>query len=113
MESDLYNLVPAIGEVNGDRSNFKFGMIVGEKRMYGRCDVEIDFKSKRAEPKPDVRGDIARVYFYMRDRYGINLSKQQKQLFIAWNKSDPIDDWEIKKNKMVLDIQGNGNPYIN
>ena len=69
MEADMYNLVPAVGEVNGDRSNFKFGMIDGEKRAYGQCDVEIDFKARKAEPKPSIRGDIARIYFYMSDRY--------------------------------------------
>jgi deoxyribonuclease-1 len=30
MEGDLHNLVPAIGEVNADRSNFRFNMIPGE-----------------------------------------------------------------------------------
>ena len=33
MESDLYNLVPAIGEINGLRSNYSFAMIPGEKRL--------------------------------------------------------------------------------
>jgi len=112
MEADLHNLVPAVGEVNGDRSNYKFGMIVGEKRAYGQCDVEIDFKAKRAEPRPEVRGDIARIYFYMRDEYNLNLSRQQTQLMNAWSKTDPVDDWERTKNKRVKDIQGKGNPYI-
>ena len=112
MESDLHNLVPAIGEVNGDRSNYKFGMIEGEKRSYGSCDVEIKFKAKRAEPRPEVRGDISRIYFYMRDRYGLRLSRQQERLFKAWSNSDPVDSWERKKNKRVLKIQGNSNPYV-
>jgi len=30
MESDVFNLVPAVGEINGDRSNYKFGLIEGE-----------------------------------------------------------------------------------
>ena len=112
MESDLHNLVPAIGEVNGDRSNYKFGMIEGEMRSYGSCDVEINFKAKRVEPRPEVRGDIARIYFYMRDRYRLRLSHQQEQLLKAWSKVDPVDSWEIKKNKRVLKIQGNSNPYV-
>jgi len=112
MEADLHNLVPAIGEVNGDRSNYKFGMIEGEKRAYGACDVEIHFKAKRAEPRPEVRGDIARIYFYMRDEYGLSVSRQQTQLFNAWSKADPISEWERVKNKRVMAIQGKGNPYI-
>ncbi len=112
MEADMYNLVPAVGEVNGDRSNFKFGMIEGENRAYGSCDVEIDFKAKRAEPKPSIRGDIARIYFYMSKKYKVKLSKQQRQLMTAWDKKDPIDAWERERNLRIEKIQGNKNKYI-
>ena len=108
----MHNLVPSIGEVNGDRSNFKYGMIEGESRRYGACDFEIDFKAKRAEPAPTIRGDIARIYFYMRDRYQLNISRQQTQLFEAWSKDDPVDEWERIKNQKGMTIQGNANPYI-
>jgi deoxyribonuclease-1 len=33
MDSDLYNLVPAVGEINGLRSTYRFGMIASEKRV--------------------------------------------------------------------------------
>lgn len=112
MASDLHNLVPASGEVNGDRSNFKFNMLEGEKRSYGQCDVEIDFKAKIVEPRPAVRGDIARIYFYMNQRYGLEISKKQRKLFDAWHKTDPVDEWEIKKNNYVKKLQGNANPFI-
>ena len=112
MEADIYNLVPAVGEVNGDRSNFKFGMIEGEKRAYGSCDVEIDFKAKRVEPKPSIRGDIARIYFYMSDRYKMKLSKQQRQLMSAWDKEDPIDAWERERSLRIEKVQGNKNRFV-
>ena len=112
MEADMHNLVPAIGEINGDRSNFKYGMIEGEKRLYGKVDMEISFSDKRAEPRPAVRGDIARTYFYMRDRYGLSISKPQEKMFIAWNNLDPVDSWEKKKNQMVKELQGDENMYI-
>ncbi len=35
MEADLHNLVPAVGEINGDRSNYRFGMISGERYRCG------------------------------------------------------------------------------
>jgi deoxyribonuclease-1 len=35
------NLVPSIGEINGDRSNYKFSMIGSEERQYGACDFEV------------------------------------------------------------------------
>ncbi|MCG3674117.1 endonuclease [Aliarcobacter butzleri] len=112
MEADMHNLVPAIGEVNADRSNFRFSADLPKKGMYGNCEFEVDFKNKRAYPKQDIRGDIARIYFYMSDKYNVNLSNQERKLMEAWNKQDPIDEWEKIKNKRVAKIQGNSNPYI-
>jgi len=112
MESDMHNLVPAIGEINGDRSNFRYGLISGEKRLYGKVDVEIDFSSRRAEPRKVVWGEIARTYFYMREKYGLEISKAQEKLFIAWNNLDPVTRWERKRNELISEIQGNDNPYV-
>ena len=112
MEADLHNLVPAIGEVNGDRSNYSFTQLSGEPRVYGRCDMEVDFKARKVEPSDNVRGDIARTYFYMRDQYSLNLSKKQVQLFTAWMKLDPVDAWEIERNNKIKAVQGNSNPYV-
>jgi len=112
MEADLHNLVPAIGEANGDRSNYSFAMLEGEPRAYGSCDFEVNFKARKAEPAPEVRGNIARTYFYMRDQYGLKISKKQTQLFHAWSKLDPVDDWEVIKNKRITEVQGNTNPYV-
>ena len=112
MEADLHNLVPAIGEVNGDRSNFGFTQLSGEPRVYGQCDMEVDFKRRKVEPVEHRRGDIARTYFYMRDQYGVRISRKQEQLFNAWAKLDPVDQWEIQRNKMISEVQGNLNPYV-
>ncbi|MBE8167654.1 MAG: hypothetical protein HAW66_04755 [Shewanella sp.] len=46
----MNNLTPAVGELNADRSNYNFATIAGEKRAYGQCDFEVDFKSDTAEP---------------------------------------------------------------
>jgi len=85
MESDMHNLRPAVGELNGDRSNYRYGMIQGENRAYGqRVDFEVNFKQRVAEPAPDVRGDIARTYYYMEKEYGVRIGKKQQRLFNAW-----------------------------
>ncbi len=112
MEADMHNLVPAIGEINGDRSNYKYGMISGEQRLYGKPDMEIAFAQRLAEPPKSVFGDIARTYFYMVDKYDLKISNQQKQLFIAWNNLDPVDAWEREKNKRLKKVQGDENLYI-
>jgi endonuclease I len=58
--NDLMNLVPSIGEINGDRSNYKFSMIGSEERQYGACDFEI-YKNKKTnisvvEPSKNSHG---------------------------------------------------------
>jgi len=45
MEADLYNLYPSVGEVNGDRANFNYGMASSVSPQYGRCATRIDFKA--------------------------------------------------------------------
>ncbi len=112
MESDLYNLVPAIGEINGLRRNYKFAIVSGEKRKFGSCDMEIE--NRKAEPTENIRGNIARIYKYMNHAYpehGI-IGKASVKLFDAWNKADPIDAWECERNKRIERIQGNENPFV-
>ncbi|WP_087107254.1 endonuclease [Halomonas citrativorans] len=36
----------------------------------------------------------------------------QQQLFEAWNRMDPVDEWELERNRRIAAIQGNGNPYV-
>ena len=101
MEADMMNLVPAVGELNGDRSNYRYGANEPKVGQYGQCNFEVDFEASRAYVRPEIRGDIARVYLYMSQKYNINLSKQETQLMEAWNKLDPIDNWEREKIKLV------------
>jgi len=112
MEADLYNLQPAIGEVNWLRSNYSMEMIPGEKREFGACDVEIE--NRKIEPRSEIRGDIARTYLYMDWAYpghGI-ISRSNQKLFAAWNKEDPVDDWERERARRIEALQGNRNPFI-
>ena len=110
MQADMYNLVPSVGELNGDRSNYEYGIIEGEARVYGECDFEVS--KKIAEPKEDIRGDIARTYFYMEETYGITLTNEERQLFIMWDKMDNISQWEKVRAKRIKEIQGNENKFI-
>lgn len=110
--NDLFNLYPAVGEVNGRRSNYNWGMISGEHREFGACNIEVDPDSRRAEPPEQVMGDIARTMFYMSETYGFRLSDQDRQLYEAWNRQDPPDDWERERNRRITAIQGRGNRFI-
>jgi len=76
-EADLHNLVPAIGEVNGDRSNMRFAIVNDPVHEYGACQVSVSFQERAFQPPPHRLGDIARIYWYMRDTYDISISRQQ------------------------------------
>jgi deoxyribonuclease-1 len=113
MQADLHNLVPAIGELNADRSNFRYSLIENEPRFYGKnVDFEVDFKKRVAEPKPSIRGDIARIYFYFEKEYDLKISNKDKKLFEVWNRIDPVDKWELEKNEKVYKIQKNRNEFV-
>lgn len=113
MEADLHNIVPEIGELNGIRSNYRFQILshmpVGQ---FGLCEVKVDPRERKFEPRPLSRGIIARAYLYMADTYNIRLSDSQRKLFWAWNREFPPDDWEIQWDKKVAEVQGNFNAYI-
>lgn len=112
IESDLHNLQPAIGEVNGDRNNFQYSQWNGGEQQYGQCGMKVDFKQKLAQPPERARGAIARTYFYMRDQYHLRLSRQQTQLFTAWDKQYPVTTWECERDNRIAKVQGNHNSYV-
>lgn len=110
--NDLVNLIPVVGEVNGNRSNFRFDELPQGYGQYGACPFKVDFQNRRAEPPPALKGDIARINFYMRDVHGLKLSKQQTRLFEIWSRQDPVDRWELERDKRIFQRQGSSNPYV-
>lgn len=110
--NDLHNLYPAVGQINLYRSNNSMGLIADEDFEYGTCDFEVDTDADRVEPRPEVRGDIARIYFYMEWMYGVPISSGQRRLFMHWNKIDPVSDTERGRNEAIATTQGNSNPFI-
>nr|WP_312018407.1 endonuclease [Parashewanella spongiae] len=112
MESDLHNLVPAIGEVNGDRSNYRFSQWNGKSYQYGQCNMLIDFKGRKVQPPVQSRGAIARTYLYMKQTYGLRIASQQLKLFNAWNKSYPVNPQECKRERAIALTQGNHNTFV-
>jgi len=108
MRADLFNLVPMVGELAWDRSNYAFGEVEGEARLYGSCDVEIDRDAELVEAAPDVRGDVARTYLYLADTYpgALPLSVQQRASFQAWAAEDPPDAVEQQRAAAIAKLQG-------
>ena len=84
MEADINNLAPAIGEINADRSNFRFGLLPQTKMQHGACEVKIDFKQRVIQPPQSSKKQIADAYLYMQKTYGLKISNKQQKLFNVW-----------------------------
>ena len=139
IKCDIVHVVPSDGKINGMRSNHPFGEVIDN--------IPSDQKSKNGyskwgspktpgapsyvfEPNDEIKGDIARIYFYMATCYedlaykwGNSVftgtkyqpfSKWSYDMLIRWAKADPIDDVEIARNNAVYleDVQKNRNPFV-
>lgn len=112
MQADMHNLQPAIGELNADKSNYRYDFELPIPGQYGMCQFEVDFKADRVRVREELRGVIARTYLYFNKQYGMKLSKQELQKYESWDKSYPPNAWEIEQNKRIAKGQGNINEFV-
>ena len=114
MEADLHNLFPSRADVNSARANHPFGEIPGEEHAFAGCDVEIAGRGNDTvvEPRPAVRGDLARALLYMGLEYGVPADPDLQPLLVEWNRADPPTPAEIERNRRIERIQGNRNVFI-
>ncbi|GKI13495.1 hypothetical protein CE91St39_29490 [Desulfovibrionaceae bacterium] len=111
MQADMYNLFPAIGAVNAVRSNKQYSALPGSASAFGSCPAKVD--GKRFEPPDRAKGQVARAALYMADSYPkYRLSRQQQQLFEAWDKMFPVDAWECTRVKRIEKLQRNENARV-
>ena len=92
----MFNLYPAIREVNDGRGNYSMEIIEGDIRKFGKCDVGI--KSQEVEPIKDFRGEIASTFMYIDAVYPVRgiISKKNRTLFDEWDQTTPVDEWEYE-----------------
>lgn len=126
--TDLHAIRPAEVTVNTARGNKAFDE-GGE--FYIDRDGPTDCRSDHDswEPRAEVRGDVARMLFYMAVRYedaelDLELTEDAASqgdkapvhgvltTLLRWHTQDPPDDWERQRNDRVQAIQGNRNPFI-
>lgn len=111
MQADMYNLYPAIGAVNASRSNYNFTMFGAMGNSFGSCEMKI--RDRKAQPPSGSRGAIARTYLYMDQTYSqYKMSRQQRQLMNAWNKTYPVNAWECKRAGRIKKLQKNDNSIL-
>ena len=112
IEADLYNLVPAIGEVNELRGNLKL-LPVAPGSVTGRV-CGLTFTRNRAEPDDKIKGFVARTWLYMSSAYPrqVPLTKEQQSAYLKWDNSFPPGQDEIQRALQIEGIQGNRNHFV-
>lgn len=135
MVSDLFNVYPTDGKVNGERSNFPYGEVgtasytSGNGSKLGSSSFS-GYSGTVFEPIDEFKGDIARTYFYMATRYAglceswssgaevvygssnLGFTPYAMNLFLKWSRQDPVSAKEIARNDATYGVQNNRNPFI-
>lgn len=131
--TDIHHLRPTDISMNSDRGNRDFD-------IGGTANTEAPENRSTAdtwEPRDDVKGDVARMMFYMDVRYDAGTESTMPDLILVdtvgtatsklsdgtgklgklctlfdWHSQDPIDTFEINRNHTIYEFQGNRNPFI-
>lgn len=112
IEADLHNMWPSRVDVNKARRSYPFAIVNGEARRFPGCDIEIDERSRKVEPRAPIRGEIARSMFYMHEAYGISIRPSLGRTLKRWSHEDPVSDEERRRNDVIERLQGVRNPFI-
>lgn len=128
--SDIQMLRIAEASINGKRSDKYYDDVTSGSSSEGCSWTDTTF-----EPRDEVKGDVARIMFYMTVMYNdstlnleltddvskINQSAGVKggtaylgklSTLLKWAAEDPVDEREISRNNAVYSIQKNRNPFI-
>ena len=124
--TDLHHLRPTDASVNSSRSNLDFDN-GGNEHSEAKGNY---YDSDSWEPRDSVKGDVARMLFYMAVRYEGDSGEVDLELndrvnngsapyhgklsvLLQWHKDDPVDQFERTRNEIIYtDYQHNRNPFI-
>jgi endonuclease I len=122
--TDMHHIRPTDVKVNNLRQNLDFDL--GGSLVENTTDCFKDNDS--FEPRDEVKGDVARIIFYMAVRYegdsgeldleineNVNNSGPyigKLSVLLSWHLEDPVDEFEINRNEVIFSYQGNRNPFI-
>ena len=123
--TDIHHLRPTDISINSSRGNLDFDN--SDTPLSEAPANSVDGDS--FEPRDAVKGDVARMLFYMDTRYeGFDATPDLQLVdnitnvgdaalgrlcrLIEWHNSDPVDATEIYRNNTIYEFQGNRNPYI-
>ncbi|QPQ37340.1 endonuclease [Lysinibacillus sp. JNUCC-52] len=122
--TDIHHLRPTDVQVNSARGNLDFDNGGSPVSGCNGCLKDSD----SFEPPNNVKGDVARILFYMATRYEsgdrVDLELNEKvnngtapyhgklSILLQWHQQDPVDDYEKRRNDRIYEVQGNRNPFI-
>ncbi|MBY6037630.1 endonuclease [Fictibacillus nanhaiensis] len=124
--TDIHHLRPTDVSVNSSRGNLDFDN-GGSQHSEALGNY---YDSDSWEPRNAVKGDVARMIFYMAVRYEGDSGEPQLELnnnvnngtapfhgkmsiLLQWHQQDPVDNWERNRNNIIYnDYQHNRNPFI-
>jgi hypothetical protein len=115
--TDVHNLRACDYSTNTSRSNKKFDAGNGNSSSNNQGNWY---------PGDEWKGDVARIIMYMYLRYpnqceptNVGIGTQLfspngdiPDVFLNWNFSDPVSEFEETRNNSIANIQGNRNPFI-
>ena len=134
--TDVHNLKPADVSINSTRNNRDFddgGDAVTDSSPPSGYDGSTDcFKTSTTfEPPDSLKGDIARIIFYMVVRYEgengevdlemVNYADSSpsgepyhgvQSTLYSWHVADAVSSFEQNRNDVIYSYQGNRNPFI-
>lgn len=133
--TDVHHLRPEDVSINSTRNNRSFDMSFTREEVWDNGLFTGSYKDEdnyTFEPRDAVKGDVARMLFYMAVRYegegtdpDLELTESLPSLsdtsplhgrlstLVQWNREDPVDDWERNRNEIIYtDYQHNRNPFI-
>ena len=128
--TDVHNLKPCDRSVNSSRGTRDYDYGGNQHSEATECLYDGD----SWEPSDSVKGDIARIIFYMVVRYdpGYDHNNNVFDLevvdyttpndtspilgklssLLQWHIDDPVDDFEMNRNNIIYSYQQNRNPFI-
>ncbi|MFC7406666.1 endonuclease [Georgenia alba] len=124
--TDVHHLRPTDVSVNSARGNLDFDLGGSGVEECTGCMADED----SFEPPDEVKGDVARMLFYMSVRYegddgfpDLEVNDQvgngsapyhgRLSVLLEWHQEDPVSDAERMRNDLIYsNWQGNRNPFI-
>lgn len=131
--TDVHHVRPVDLSVNSARQNKDFD-VGGSLYTDGDGPTQCYSDADSWEPRDAVKGDVARMLFYMAVRYEgengepdlemvdeVNTAQYTEQgkgfhgklsTLLEWHITDPVDSFEFRRNEVIFSYQNNRNPFI-